>query len=202
MISKKTVTWTTRDGRKVEVKIEVSRELTDSVAYADGWNVNLGKEIVKVDNCVAYVGDKKVYSGKPTLVTALPAAARKQLEAIGAVAVMGQLALTQEHCTEIMAAIAEATAEAESDMEAGDDTPADTKAVEALETTPVPAKALAAYRQYKGSAESAWEASDEQAWASIRRWRPFIEAQYGADPEEIKKMATEAAREAAYGVRD
>ena len=202
MISKKIVAWTTRDGRKVEIKIEVSRELTDSVAYADGWNVNLGKEIVNVDSCVAYVGGKKVHSGKPFSVSTLPAAARKQLEAIGAVAVMGQLVLTQEHYTEIMDAIAEATAEAESDMEAGDDTPADAKATEVLETTPVPAKALAAYRRYKGSAESAWEASDEQAWASIRRWRPYIEAQYGADPEEIKKMTNEAAREAAYGIND
>ena len=202
MLSKKTVAWTTRDGRKVEVKIEVSREVADNVAYADGWNVNLGKEIVNVDSCVVYVGGKKVHSGKPFSVSTLPAAARKQLEAIGAVAVMGQLVLTQEHYTEIMDAIAEATAEAESDMEAGDDTPADAKATEVLETTPVPAKALAAYRQYKGSAEAAWEAEDEQAWACIRRWRPYIETQYGADPEEIKKMTNEAAREAAYGIND
>jgi hypothetical protein len=40
----RTVEWKTKDGRKIKAVIEVTREMNDNVAYADGWNINLGKK--------------------------------------------------------------------------------------------------------------------------------------------------------------
>jgi hypothetical protein len=46
MKTTKTVEWTTKNGKHIEVTIEVIREVEDNISYADGWNVNLGKKTV------------------------------------------------------------------------------------------------------------------------------------------------------------
>lgn len=40
---------------------------------------------------------------------------------------------------------------------------------------PIPDYAIAAYRRYNGSADRAWEAEDEEAWAIINEWGHLIE---------------------------
>ena len=42
----KTVGWQTKDGRDIEVRIERTRKVANEVAYADGWNVDLGKKTI------------------------------------------------------------------------------------------------------------------------------------------------------------
>ena len=38
------INWATKDGRKVEITIEITRNVSDKIAYADGANINIGKE--------------------------------------------------------------------------------------------------------------------------------------------------------------
>lgn len=54
----------------------------------------------------------------------------------------------------------------------------------------IPATAINAYNQYQGSADKAWEAEDETAWATIRKWSGRIEIQRRA--EEIASKLRES----------
>ncbi len=45
MTSTKTLTWTTSNGSTMEATIKATCKLTDNISYADGYNINLGKEI-------------------------------------------------------------------------------------------------------------------------------------------------------------
>ena len=55
--------------------------------------------------------------------------------------------------------------------------------------TPVPPEAVAAYNRYSGNSDTAWERSDESAWAAINRWTPFIEAQASAAASERASLS-------------
>ena len=46
-----------------------------------------------------------------------------------------------------------------------------------LTETEIPQGDIMAYNRYHGDGNAAWEAEDEQAWASILHWGPYIEAQ-------------------------
>ncbi|HQZ60273.1 MAG TPA: methyltransferase, partial [Acinetobacter sp.] len=50
-----------------------------------------------------------------------------------------------------------------------------------LLTTVVPKSAMDLYKKYRGSAENAWSAGDDGAWAAINAWSPYIEAQASQD---------------------
>lgn len=47
--------------------------------------------------------------------------------------------------------------------------------VDPIARIPIPDHALRAYERYRGDPERAWEAGDEEAWATIREWGPLIE---------------------------
>lgn len=113
------VTWTLKDGRQAECTIEVTREMREEIAYADGWNVPLGKkpfEFLEIELSVA---------GKCLVVThTKPSKLDKkfyrnydELIAKGAYARLGDAYINQESYELITNAIAEATAEAEKDEE-------------------------------------------------------------------------------------
>lgn len=70
---------------------------------------------------------------------------------------------------------------------------------EPAQPRPVPPKALAAYRRYRGSAERAWEAEDEDAWALIREYEDDIERTY-MHPDKAKHQMDEIRREERFGV--
>lgn len=59
----------------------------------------------------------------------------------------------------------------------------------------IPQSAIDDYNRYRGSAERAWEAEDEAAWAAIDHWAPYIEEQIGIHPQALKEHLAEAARE-------
>jgi hypothetical protein len=214
----KLVKWTSAAGKNVEAKIEVTRKMNDNIAYADGYNINLGKEAyeslkitVSVDGeyfadsmCEPSVVDERYY-GKEFMFN---------FKKSGAYALIGsKVGVRKDVYENIMATIAEATTEASQDeeyaahIEAKKATeeaarPAKEAAAKELRETEIPATAVSAYNHYHGNAEVAWAKEDETSWALIEKWAPYIEAQHGMDTEKIKCIATEAAREASFGIND
>ena len=106
MIGTGTVTWATKDGRNVRVEIKLSREVQDRVAYADGWNVPLGRETLDhLDLVMEIDGEYKTNAyRKPA---ALQGKAYAKLIAKGAYAQLGSMYIGEENYDLVMAAIAE-----------------------------------------------------------------------------------------------
>lgn len=71
-----------------------------------------------------------------------------------------------------------------------------------LKETEIPQEAIALYNRYHGDEDKAWEDSNETAWALIRKWEPYIEAQHGMDPSKMQQLIVEASREANYGINE
>lgn len=71
-----------------------------------------------------------------------------------------------------------------------------------LAETVIPPQALAAYNDYAGDADKAWENEDEAAWALIERWTPYIEAQHGIAPCKLQRMISESMHEENYGINE
>lgn len=46
MNAKRAINWVTPSGTKVELKIEMTKDVRDKISYSDGWNINLGPETV------------------------------------------------------------------------------------------------------------------------------------------------------------
>ena len=51
----RTITGTTKAGQNVEIKITRTLRVQDKIGYADGWNINLGKEIIDQTKINMYV---------------------------------------------------------------------------------------------------------------------------------------------------
>ena len=105
-----TVIWATKDGRNVKVEIKLSREVQDRVAYADGWNIPLGRETVNhLDLVMKIDGTYKtnIYR-KPTT---LQGRGYADLIAKGAYAQLGSVYIGEENYNLVMAAIAELESE-------------------------------------------------------------------------------------------
>lgn len=106
----KTVGWQTKDGRNIEVRIERTRKVANEVAYADGWNVDLGKKTIDrldiemfVDG--QYVGDT---DQTPSIITEqFDRSSYARLRAAGAYARLGNTYITEEQYNLITAAIKE-----------------------------------------------------------------------------------------------
>lgn len=97
------------NGRTIEIEIERTKEVQDDIAYADGWNINLGKKTVDSIYIQVYVDGvcKTETSSTPQIIT------DKNLIAKGAYAKIGNAYLTEINYNKIMALIAEIEAELE-----------------------------------------------------------------------------------------
>jgi hypothetical protein len=194
MKSVKTVTWTLKDGRTATAVIEVVREMADNIAYADGWNINLGKEKHESMTIEVKINGKfvdRTYQ-EPRVVSVenyFGADFVKKVKAMGGYARLTDKVIIKEDIyNEIMAAIEAAVNEADQDQEYAEKIVEEKKINEVkaaeqearakeLKATEIPTYAISAYDTYKGDAVAAWENEDEQAWATIRKWAPYIEAQ-------------------------
>jgi hypothetical protein len=214
----RTVEWKTKDGRKIKAVIEVTREMNDNVAYADGWNINLGKKPYEAMTINITLDGKYIdttYSG-PTIV-AEPFFQKDFITKIkgmgGYAKLSGKVIITEEIYNKIITAIAEATAEAGQDEEyktymnaktAVEETarPAKEAREKELKETAIPQEAIEAYNRYRGDEDAAWEDANELAWSLIRQWTPYIEAQHGMHRGKLQRMINDAAREANYGINE
>ena len=65
---KNTYTFTRR-GDTVELRYEYKKEVINRTGYADGYEIDLGKEIKETDKAVVYVNGRKFTDGQPILVS-------------------------------------------------------------------------------------------------------------------------------------
>ena len=107
----KIVTWTTAQGKNIEAKIERTIDICDNIAYADGWNVNLGKETIDLTTIKIYADGKCITSGKLSIISKEFYRNYEELKAKGVYAKVGDAYIGKAHYDLIMAAIAEAEAE-------------------------------------------------------------------------------------------
>lgn len=116
MEATRTVKWETKDGRQAEVTITKTRTVRDNISYADGWNVNLGKETVERLEVVLKVNGREVTEDnhKPIVVTKKNYSPQgyEKIKAAGGYAQLGKAYIDEERYNLVMAAIAEADAEA------------------------------------------------------------------------------------------
>jgi hypothetical protein len=206
MTSTKMVKWEAKDGRTAEVKIEVTRKMVDDTAYADGYNINLGKKPYENMVISFYLGGKFIArtSSEPTIISDEEAKASGGYASLLKDCVSRLNIIIRKKIYDlVMAAIKEATAEAEQDTEYKDSKKAaEAEQEEKLQETEIPAAAVKAYNQYHGDENEAWEEGNETAWALIQKWAPYIEAQHGTAPEKIEKMSNEMRGEASFGISE
>lgn len=58
MKATRTINWTTAKGNPVELTVEITREVSNKTAYADGYNINTGKETVELTNITLRINGK------------------------------------------------------------------------------------------------------------------------------------------------
>jgi len=213
------IKWTLGDGRKAEAHISVTREMQDDIAYADGWNLNLGKKPYESFKIEVFI-DGKFFERTfqyPQIVSTdnyFGADFVAKVKSMGGYARLTDRIIIKESVyNDIINAITEATAEAEQDQEYKDYITAKAEAEKAarsakearekeLTETPIPQEAIDAYNRYHGDEDKAWEDENETAWALIREWSPYIEAQYGMDKQKLLWIAKKAVREQNYGINE
>lgn len=105
-----TKTVTTKSGKTI--KVELVREVQDKVAYADGYNIVTGREIVEYTNITFYdLSGKVVAQGREMSMVHPSIPSNAKLIAQGAVARVGDAFIPQEAVDIIAAALAELEAE-------------------------------------------------------------------------------------------
>lgn len=213
----KIVKWMLSSGKAIEAQITVTREMTEDIAYSDGWNVDLGKKPFENEKINVYI-DGKFYGSddKPSVVKAPywgEDTIKKVKAANGYALIASNVVVSKENYDMIIAAMEDAINEASKDEEytayidgkkATEEAvrPAKEAAEKELKETEIPVEAVKAYNQYHGDAEKAWENENETAWALIRKWSPYIEAQHGMDPEKTKAIISEMNAESSYGISE
>lgn len=103
-----TKTVTTKSGKTI--KVELVREVQDKIAYADGDNIKIGREIVEYTNITFFDQAGKVVAKGREMTMLHPKIDAKMIEK-GAVARVGDAFLPQENADLIIAALAELDAE-------------------------------------------------------------------------------------------
>jgi len=106
MNATRTITGKTSKGQAVEIKLERTIDVQEKIGFADGWNINLGKETIDLTSIEVFV-DGKFYTrslGAPGLVD-------PKFDKSGAYARLGDMYISQARYSEIMSAIAEMDAE-------------------------------------------------------------------------------------------
>ena len=115
MEATRTVKWETKNGKTATVEITKTRTVRDNISYADGWNVNLGKETVDLLEIRLRLDGKQVArdSQPPHVVTRTAYfSGYDKIRAAGGYARLGDAYISEDAYTAVMAAIAEADAEA------------------------------------------------------------------------------------------
>jgi len=114
MKATRTATWTTASGKNIEVKIERTIDVQDNIAYADGYNVNLGKKTEDI-LCIEVRADGKFLtrdSHGPEIITErFYRKNYKDLKAKGVYARLGDAYINEEQYNLLTAAITEIDAE-------------------------------------------------------------------------------------------
>lgn len=113
MKATKTITWTTKDGRPIEVIIERTKEVRDNIVDADGNKVNLGKETVDHLSIEVKAGGKHITRAnhEPEILNEKFYRNYKELRAKGAYARLGDTYISEEQYNLIMAMLANIDAE-------------------------------------------------------------------------------------------
>jgi len=113
MKATKTITWTTKDGRAVEVIIEKTKEVRDNIVDADGDKVNLGKKAVDLLTIEVKIGGKLITrtSRKPEILSEKFYHKYKELRAKGVYARLGDTYISEDQYHLIMAMLANIDAE-------------------------------------------------------------------------------------------
>lgn len=114
MKATKTITWTTKDGRSIEVILERTKEVRDNIAYADGWNVPLGKETVDMLDIEIKINGRhqgRTYHAPHIITEKAYKQHYNELVAKGVYARLGDVYINEEKYNMIMAALAEIDAE-------------------------------------------------------------------------------------------
>ncbi len=219
MEAKRVVLWKLGDGRQAEAEINVTRATVADIAYADGLNIDLGKMPVEFLNITVKIDGKYVErsTNPPSVVEDENVWGKDfvaKVKSLGCYArLTNRIVIKENVYDEIMAAIKEATEEASQDAEyklytereraaAEVSRPAEEAREKDLAEREIPQEALTAYSRYRGDEEAAWGEGDEMAWALIKKWAPYIEAQHGMAAQKLQKQIKEAAREENLTFRD
>jgi len=211
MTSLKNVEWKSKDGRAVKVIIEVTRKMVEDVAYADGWNLDLGKKPHESTKITLTLNDKVIDTvGYVSVINEQLYTAKDMatIRANNGYAKLGNAIINKEQYDNIMAAVAEATTEAEQDeeykahLEAKNQAKAVAEAAQKeLEEEVIPEVVVDLYNKY-GCEEKAWGDGSDEGWALLSKWMPYLEAQYGMSKEKAARLFGEAVREANFGINE
>lgn len=121
MKATRTLNWTARNGKKIEVRMEMIREVEDNISYADGWNVNLGKKTTEHLSIEVYADGKYQTRSFHPPHTLDPLTSGKEryekLTAAGAYARLGDSYINKDQYNNIMAALEELNTELAPDAE-------------------------------------------------------------------------------------
>lgn len=113
------ISWTSPNGSKAEVKIEITKEVVKNISYSDGWNVDLGDKIYSSQEISVYINGKlnETSHQNPIVIETssfyteeFKANARKNK---GYAKITNTIIVNEERYNEIMAAIESAKAEVE-----------------------------------------------------------------------------------------
>lgn len=105
----KTLTWTTKAGKNIEVKIDITREVVDNAANLDGDIVNLGRK-TQDHTCIEVFADGKFLTRSfhgPEIIDPKFYRNHSQLKAAGAYARLGDSYISKAQYDAVMAAISE-----------------------------------------------------------------------------------------------
>lgn len=109
MTKTKKYSWLNSKGGKMEITLEITREVRTEKAFADGWNVELGEELFEMVRAVVTLNGNYVASGKIQEVLK----SEIKLIKMGAVAKLGKVLFIKEVYENITVLIAEAFKEIE-----------------------------------------------------------------------------------------
>lgn len=111
MTNTKIITWTTSNGSKMEATITATCKLTDNISYADGWNVNLGKEVYESLEIILKMDGKVIETTRyaPRIIQGISFSTPNwdQIRANGGYARLGDKVILRENTYNYMMALIE-----------------------------------------------------------------------------------------------
>lgn len=122
MKASRTINWTASNGDQRRAEITVEKKVNDKIAYADGYNIPIGKETYESLEIVVYNNNKKVDTTrqKPSVITERIYGKKFYDEMVakkGYAIMCNRVAIPEEVYKIIMATIAEMEAETSNNEE-------------------------------------------------------------------------------------